>query len=454
MKRLFGTNGVRGITNKELTPELALTLGKAIGTYFKEGSRILVGRDVRAGGDMLVRALTSGLLSTGIDVYYGGVLPTPALQYNIKTGGYDGGVMVTASHNPAEFNGIKVIGADGVETEASDEEKIEENYFNKSFREVPWQKLNHDVKDVSGMIEEYIKGILKQVDVKRIRARKFKVLVDGANSVGSLTSVKVAKELGCELHEISTDLNPLFPDRPPEPTPASLAKTAEMAKKLKVDIAVAHDGDADRAIFIDSEGRVQLGDRSGTLLAYWTAKKDQGSAKKVIITPFSSSNLVEEFLRKHEIHTEWTRIGSIYVSHALITKNGVAGFEDNGGFIYPKHQYVRDGSMAFALMLDFLASQDKSSAQLFDMLPKYWTEKIKIPLTKEMNVNSILEKIKAKYEKKGRIVDTDHDGLKIAADDFWFIVRKSGTEPVLRISVEAKEMDTLETTLNDLKKLV
>ncbi len=453
MKRLFGTNGVRGITNKQLTAELALTLGKAIGTYFKEGSRILVGRDVRAGGDMLVRALTSGLLSTGIKVYYAGILPTPALQFNVKRGKYDGGVMVTASHNPAEFNGIKVVDSDGVEAESAHEEEIERHYFSGKFRQVDWHKLNYDVKEVSGMIEGYVEGILRQVDVKKIRQRKFKVLVDGGNSVGSITSVKIAKELGCELHEVSTELNALFPDRPPEPTPASLGKTATLAKKLGVDIGVAHDGDADRAIFIDSRGRVQLGDRSGTLLAYWAALKE-GNGKKVVFTPFSSSNLVEEFLSDKDVRTKWTRIGSVFVSRPLLKTGGTAGFEDNGGFIYPKHQYVRDGSMAFALMLDFLASQDKSSAQLFESLPKSWTEKINIPLTKEINVEQLLTKIRSRYEKKGKVVDTDNDGLKIAGKDFWFIVRKSGTEPVLRISVEAKKKEMLDSTLEDLRKLV
>ncbi len=443
---------MRGITNKDLTPELALGLGKAIGTNFKEGSRILVGRDVRAGGDMLLRALSSGLLSTGIKVFYAGILPTPALQYGIRSGKYDGGVIVTASHNPAEFNGIKVIDPDGVETKSTTEEKIEEIYFGKKFREVPWQKLNYDVEDAPGIIDEYVKGVLKHVDVKRIRARKLKVLIDGGNSVGSITSVKVAKELGCIIHEVNTNLDPLFPARPPEPTPATLKKTAELAKKLMVDITVAHDGDADRAIFIDSEGRVQLGDKSGALLAHWSAKK--GNRAKIIYTPFSSSNMVEEFLDKHGVKTEWTKIGSVFVSRPLMEKGGAAGFEDNGGFIYPEHQYVRDGTMTFALMLDFLASQDKTSAQLFDTMPSYWVDKIKIPLTSEMKVDKILEKIKLQYEKKGKVVDTDHDGLKIVGKGFWFIVRKSGTEPVIRVSVEAKTKEMLEGTLEDLKKMI
>ncbi|MDE1833771.1 MAG: phosphoglucosamine mutase [Candidatus Micrarchaeota archaeon] len=453
MKRLFGTNGVRGVTNRELTAELALGMGKAIGTYFNEKSKVLVGRDIRAGGDMLVRALTSGLLSAGIDVYYAGILPTPTLQYGIKNGKYDGGVMVTASHNPPEFNGIKVIDADGVETSSLNEEMIEEYYFSRKFREVEWRDLGHDVKEVPGLIDQYVKGILRHVDVKRIRERRFRVLVDGGSSVGSLTSVKVARELGCELHEIGTELDPLFRQRLPEPTPMSLKKTAELATRLKVDIAVAHDGDADRAIFIDSDGKVQLGDRSGVLLAYWVSLKEKPRSK-IVATPFSSSNLVDEFLEKHGIKTEWTHIGSIHVSRKLIENGGFAGFEDNGGFIYPKHQYVRDGAMAFALMLDFLASQKKSSAELFDMLPKYNSEKIKIPIANGMNVDDILSKVNEKYMNSGKVVNTDRDGVKIVGKDFWFIVRKSGTEPVIRVSVEAKGKAKLDQTIENLKKII
>ncbi len=451
-KRLFGTNGVRGITNKELTPDLALGIGKAIGAFFDEGSKLLVGRDIRAGGDMLARAMTSSLLSSGIDVYYAGILPIPALQYIIKKDGYSGGVMITASHNPSEFNGIKVIDSDGVETASSNEEKIEQHYFNRSFRSVPWQKLNHDVIEVRGATDAYVEGVLKHVNVDKIRSRKFRVLIDGANSVGSITSKAVAERLGCQTYEINTNLDPLFPGRQPEPTIVSLAKTAELAKNLNVDITVAHDGDADRAIFIDSEGRIQPGDKSGTILSYWAALRD-GDKEKVVFTPFSSSDLAEEFLSRHGIRIERTRIGSIFVSRSLISKGGISGFEDNGGFIYPKHQYVRDGAMAFAFMLDFLASHRKTSAQIFDELPVYVSEKIKIPIA-GINTEKLFEKIISEYGRECRIVDTDNDGLKIAGKGFWFIVRKSGTEPVLRISVEAKEKSILNATLENIKKLV
>ena len=173
----------------------------------------------------------------------------------------------------------------------------------------------------------------------------------------------------------------------------------------------------------------------------------------MVFTPFSSSDLAEEFLSRHGIRIERTRIGSIFVSRSLISKGGISGFEDNGGFIYPKHQYVRDGAMAFAFMLDFLASHRKTSAQIFDELPVYVSEKIKIPIA-GINTEKLFEKIISEYGRECRIVDTDNDGLKIAGKGFWFIVRKSGTEPVLRISVEAKEKSILNATLENIKKLV
>lgn len=453
MKKLFGTNGIRGITNRDITPELALGMGKAIGTYFKEGARILVARDARTGGDMLVSALISGLLSAGIEVHYGGKLPTPGLQYNVRLGKYDGGVIITASHNPAEFNGIKVVDSDGVEAAKSSEERIEQIYFSGKFRNLDWQKLGRDMVVEEGLVDRYVDGILKRVDSGKIKKKQFRVLIDGGNSVGSLSSVKIAKWLGCEVHEVNTNLDPLFSGRTPEPTPKSLENTVELAKKLKVDIAVAHDGDADRAVFIDSKGRVQMGDRSGVLLSYWISKRNAGVDMKVV-TPFSSSDMVEEFLTERKISTTWTRIGSEYVSRELLTHGGMAGFEDNGGFIYPAHQYVRDGGMAFALMLELLANENKSSAQLFDMLPSYYSEKIKIPLTERMDVDATLERIRKAYAKKGKVVDTDNDGLKLVGKDFWFIVRKSGTEPVLRMSVEAKKENVLRETMDSLKSLV
>ncbi|BDC19115.1 phosphoglucosamine mutase [Acidianus sp. HS-5] len=449
MGKLFGTDGIRGTINKELTIELAQKMGQAIGTFFGKGSTILIGRDARAGGDMYTRSVESGLLSAGVKVYEGGFAPTPALQYAVKTLGYDAGVIITASHNPAEYNGIKVIDKDGVEISRDKENEIEDIYFSGKFYSEDWRTLTFDVKKEDRVVDNYVKGVLSHVDVEKIKKKEFKVLIDGANSVGSITSPIVARELGCKIYGINTNLDPLFTARTPEPTFNSLKETASLAKELKVDLGVAHDGDADRAIFIDSLGRVQWGDRSGALLSYWASTKESGYPRR-IFTAVSSSVLVQDYLKKYNIEVVWTKVGSVDIAHKLMEEKGIAGFEENGGFIFPLHQYVRDGAMSFALMLEMLASENISSAELFDNLPKYYTVKTKVHINKDTNVEKIYEAVKSAYP--GDIVTID--GVKVITPDYWFLVRKSGTEPIVRVMVEAKNEEKAQNLANDLVKLV
>lgn len=447
MGKLFGTDGIRGLPNKDLSPEFVIKIGKAIGTYFGKGSRILVARDVRAGGDMIMRAVESGLLSTGCKVVEGGFVPTPALQYAIKTLGYDGGVMITASHNPPEYNGIKVIGNDGIEIPREEELKIEEIFFNEKFYSEEWSNLIYDIEKDYRIIQTYVKGILEHVDKEIICKRKFKVLIDPANSVGALTTPIIARELCCKIYVINGNLDPLFSSRLPEPTFETLKETSKLAKTLEVQLGIAHDGDADRAIFIDSEGNIQWGDRSGTILALH-AKNKSVSSYNYIVTAVSSSSLVEEFLSKFGIEVRWTPVGSVIIAHTLKKEGGIVGFEENGGFIYPPHQLVRDGSMTFALMLEYLAMERISSAEAFSRLPKYYTIKDKIPLNKIKNIESLYQNLINIYGNIGKVITID--GVKIISKDFWFLVRKSGTEPIIRIMVEAKDKNKAEELLREI----
>ncbi len=281
MGKLFGTDGVRGIINKELTVDLALKLGKAIGTYFGKNSNVMIGRDARAGGDMFMRVVEGALLSTGVNVYEAGYGATPALQYGVKTLGYDGGVIVTASHNPPEYNGIKVLSNQGIEIEREEEKKIEDIYFEDRFNSSDWTSLKYDVRKETRVLDTYVKGVLSHVDVEKIRKKNYRVLIDSANSVGGLATPIVARELGCRVFTLNGNLDPLFPARYPEPTFESIHDTAEVAKVLKADLGVTHDGDADRAIFIDSQGTIQWGDRSASLLSYWAHVKNPNLPPRV-----------------------------------------------------------------------------------------------------------------------------------------------------------------------------
>ncbi len=448
MGRLFGTDGVRGIVNKELTPDFALRLALAIGTYFGEGSKILVGRDVRLGGEIIQRAVEAGLLASGCKVYEAGLITTPGLQYNVRYKDYDGGVMITASHNPPQYNGIKVIGPDGIEIPRKDEEVIEEIYFEQKHRLISWSKAGLEVKKEPTPIEDYVKAIIDRVDAEKIRAKNFKVLVDPANSVGALTTTRVARLLGAKVYSLNGHLDSYFPGRPPEPTVENLAETARVVPILGVDFGIAHDADGDRAIIIDEKGNIYWGDRTAALLTRFLAEKHPDLPKRVF-TAVSSSILVEEYLKQYGIEVRWTKVGSPVIARHIVEEGALCGFEENGGFMYPLLVPVRDGAMTLALMLEMLASWNKKPSELYDELPKYYPVKTKVPMPRSKALK-VVEKVKELY-KNHRMVTID--GVKVFGEDYWFLVRPSGTEPLLRIMVEAKDKEKAEELARQLVKI-
>ncbi|WFO76141.1 phosphoglucosamine mutase [Desulfurococcaceae archaeon MEX13E-LK6-19] len=448
MGRLFGTDGVRGVTNRDLTPEMALRLGQAIGTVFGEGSRILVGRDIRAGGYMIKQAVIAGLLSAGVKVYDADLVPTPALQYVVKTDGFDGGVMITASHNPPEYNGIKVIDSDGIEAPREKEQEIEELYFTGKVHRTSWSSLLTDPKPYPYVNEKYVKAIVSHVDKEVIRKRGFRVVVDPANSVGSITTPWVARELGVKVITINGNLDPSFPGRPPEPTVETLADTATVVKSLNADFGIAHDGDADRAIVIDDKGRVQWGDKTAVILARFIAEKHKDLPRRVF-TAVSSSTLIEDIMKPLGIEVVWLKVGSIGISRELVKRGGICGFEENGGFMYPLHHPVRDGAMTFALLLQLLAEERRKLSELFDELPQYYGIKTKIPMPREKALE-VVERVKEVFKDYRQITI---DGVKVIGNDFWVLVRPSGTEPLLRIMLEAKDKEKAEEILRTVKSI-
>jgi len=449
--RLFGTDGVRGVVNEFLTPENVLRLTLAIASYFGSGSRIIVGRDARAGNDFITHIVIGGLLASGVKVYYAGLTPTPALQYYIKsTGGFDGGIMITASHNPPQYSGIKVIASDGVELHREGEKEIEKIYHEGRFRRVPWKQLSSDYVKVDDVNEHYIRGVVGLVDIDKIRSRNFRVVLDGANNVPSLTSPKILKHLGVKLITVNTELSHV-PNREPEPTPENLVYTSSAVRSMKADFGVAHDGDGDRAIFIDGKGRVLSGDRTAILLCKHIIEYRRDEGPKRVVTAVSSSTLVEEVLSKYGVEIVWTRVGSITIARTMMKIGAIAGFEENGGFMYPPHQYVRDGGIAIALMLEYLSYIRKSLTELIDELPSRHIVKTKVPIRNREEAAKVINKLKELYS-KSRIIDID--GVKIIERDYWILVRPSGTEPILRVFVEASNEQQANSILNSVLKFI
>jgi len=447
--KLFGTDGVRGVVNENLTPELAMKVAQAACTWLG-GGKVLVGKDVRYGGDMIVNAVTAGLLSCGCEPYFAGLTPTPALQYAVPRLGYDMGIMVTASHNPPQYNGVKVIGSNGVEIPREAEKEIEEIIFTENFKRVSYNEVRN-WKEEKRVLETYIKGVLKEIDVEKVRKMRYKVVVDAANSVGALTTPVILKSMGVKVLCVNCNLDPSFPGREPEPTPNSLTETSAIARTVNADLVVAHDADADRAMIGDETGAVHWGDRSGSLLTYYLSNKYPQLPKRTFTGVSSSHFVVEGFLAPKGIEVRWTPVGSVVISHLLIKEGGLSGFEENGGFMNPVHHPVRDGAMTAALFLEMMAYEGKKASELFSQLPRAYAKKGKVPRPPRVDYDKLYDALASQYPscKKWTI-----DGLKVVCEDFWFLVRPSGTEPVMRIMVETKDRSKLDGIYRQIENTV
>jgi len=449
-KKLFGTNGIRGLVNKELTSEMVISIGSAIGTFFKEG-KLIVGHDARTSGPMFSQAIISGLMATGCNVFFAGLAPTPALQYAVKNHKMSGGIIITASHNPPEYNGIKVIWKDGIEISQDQEKQIEKIFLEKTQLLAKWNELGLK-HELLGINTEYIEAIKKHVDQSLIIEKKFHVVVDAGNSVGGKTAPYLLQELGCKVTTLNANIDGTFPGRLPEPRPETLKNLALTVKAVDADLGVAFDGDADRSIFVDEKGEIHWGDKTFSLIIKHFLIKNP--AQK-IITPVSSSTLIKDTVVKYNGKLIWTKVGSVTVSQTMKKENANLGGEENGGVFYGPHQAVRDGAMTTALILEIMAITNKSLSLLIGSQPRYFIEKGKVTCIedkKEKIMHILLQEVKTENI-------TTIDGVKIwFEDESAILIRPSGTEPAIRLYAESKNKEKAKKLIQkfslNLKKIL
>jgi phosphomannomutase/phosphoglucomutase len=445
-QRLFGTNGVRFVPGVSHDLDFVINLGESIGTYFGSGE-VLVGQDGRLSSPALSNAVVSGLLSSGRDVAEGGLVPTPALQYSVKAMGFKGGVMVTASHNPAQYNGVKVSGSDGVEIPHLDEQRIEKIYYDKSQNRADWKSIGVARPEPS-VVRTYLMGIMSRINAKAVADRKFTVVMDLGNGAQAVAAPYLVESLGCKLITINSVVDGNFPGRGPEPTPDSLKDLSAAVKSTGADIGVAYDGDGDRSMFCDEEGRVLWGDQSGCLVADFVLGKNKGGT---VVTSVSSSQAIEAVAKKHGAKVIRTKVGSVEISRTILERNAVFGFEENGGCMYRPHMPVRDGGMTTALMLECLAGRGMSfSKALAFVVQKYHQAKTKV----EVGPKKVEHVMKAvERQAKGEVERID--GIKLwTGEHSWVLVRPSGTEPIVRIFAESESQEGAEQLLKKFAKLV
>ena len=436
-RKFFGTNGIRGIPGKDLSLEFIAEMSQSIGTFLGTSKPVLVGNDVRNSSPAIARTVVSGLLSAGNNTNTGGLAPTPAHQFGVRTLGYAGGIIVTASHNPAQFNGLKLVGPDGVEVRREDEASVESIYLEKKYNKPDWQSVGREGKETR-IIENYISGIMSQVNVSKISERKFTVVLDIGNGAQAVAAPYLCERLGCKVITINGQPDGNFPGRGPEPTPAVLNDMCQAVKSYKAAFGVAYDGDGDRSLFCDENGSVYWGDRTGSMLADYLLSKHQGGP---VVTTISTSALVGIVAANHNARAIWTTVGSVDVSRAMIDNDAPLGLEENGGFFYGPHIPVRDGAMTTALVLEALAVKQMSFSKAISSLKTFYQKKAKFECPNEKK-RSVMLTLESRVEKGSRIDRTD--GLKIWVDsNTWILLRPSGTEPIIRVYAESDDEEKL-----------
>lgn len=445
--RLFGTNGVRGVYGQELKHDLVIDLCYALGTYFGKGP-IVVGYDGRKSSPALSKLVRSTLNSAGIDTADSGLVPTPCLQYAAKSLKYNGGIMITASHNPPQYNGIKPTSADGVEIPREDELKVEDIYYSKRF--VKMDGTGRNFLD-DNIVTRYVDDALALVEADKIRRQKFTVVMDTGNGTQAVVAPLIAKMLGCNVIVINGEIDGDFPARGSEPTPENLEVLSEAVKSAKADFGVAYDGDGDRSIFCDNNGKIYMGDKTGALLVkHLVSQKHKGSD---VVCPINSSMMLSIVAEQAGSKIIYTKVGSVEVSREMVKRSCLLGLEENGGFMYGPLNEVRDGAMATLLVLEMLASSDKLSfSERIAQLPQTFQYKTKFVCPSRDLVDRI---IKTCIEHGSpRKIDT-LDGAKIWIDEeTWLMLRPSGTEPLIRMYAESTDKLLLDSKVDEYRRLV
>ncbi|KRB57876.1 phosphoglucosamine mutase [Flavobacterium sp. Root186] len=443
IKSISGIRGtIGGVVNENLTPVNAVKFAAAYGMWLKsensnQSLTVIIGRDARISGEMISNLVSNTLTGLGINVVDIGLSTTPTVEVAVTLDKVDGGIIITASHNPKQWNALKLLNHKGEFLNAEAGEKIlkiaeDENFL---FAEVD-DLGKYEKKD--GYIEKHIDEVLKLalVDVEAIKKANFKVVVDAVNSTGGIAIPSLLEKLGVECVKLYCEPNGHFPHNP-EPLKEHLTDISELVVAEKADFGIVVDPDVDRLAIICEDGSM-FGEEY-TLVA--CADYVLGKTKGDTVSNLSSSRALRDITLKHGGKYQASAVGEVNVVELMKTTNAIIGGEGNGGIIYPASHYGRDSLVGTALFLSHLANEKVSCKTLRKSYPDYYMSKSKIELTPEINVDKVLEKIAQKFEnEKPNCVD----GIKIDFEEEWVHLRKSNTEPIIRIYTESKSQKSAD----------
>lgn len=438
-KKLFGTSGIRGLIGSEVTCELALNVGKSLAYYLGNEGTVILGYDTRTTNKMLDQAICAGLLESGVDVVKIGMVPTPLVGYAAEKLDADAGIMLTASHNPSKYNGIKLWNKNGMAYTSAQEAKIEDIYANKDYISVSWDKVgklsvNEEIKG------QYIDDLVNMVDIKE----GLKVVIDCASGAGSEISPLVFRKAGCEVTTLNSQPDGFFPGRNPEPNAENLQTLMKTVVAIGADLGIAHDGDADRMITVDENGDISPFD---SLLAL-ISKQFDGD----IVTTVDAGLCMDESVKGEVLRTP---VGDVNVAEVIIEKNAAFGGEPSGTWLHPDFCMCPDGILSGLRMAEIVSKEGKLS-DLLAQIPQYPNIREKITCSKEAKIRvmeNMEELLKEAFED---IVEVNSiDGVRLTfADDSWVLVRPSGTEDYIRITLESRDEDRAESIKNTCVKII
>jgi len=435
----IGITGVRGIVGETFTPELAVEFAEAYGTYLDRG-RILVCRDTRPSGPMIRSAVLAGLLAAGCDVVDLGVCPTPSMQLAVKWLKADGGIAITAGHNPWQWNALKFVRGDGLYLNPTQGEELLDIFHQGEFAKASWDTIKQVVQTADA-IDEHIKVLEESFASEAIKTKKLTVAVDCCNGACSFLSPRWLARLGCEVLAVNDDPHAPFPHAP-EPKPETMAQLCAVVKAGRAAIGFAHDADGERLGIVTDRGEPLSEEMTLAIAADIRLRKKTG----VVVTNVSTSSAVDIVAARHAGSVVRTPVGQAYISEGLIEHNGVLGGEGSGGITVPEVHLTHDSAAAIGLILEHMAQSGERISDLVGQLPRLTTLKHNV-VVEPHRLYSVLQEFRAAVEQEGLEVDST-DGIKVMLPQGWVHVRASNTESMIRIIVEAEDKAAAQELLD------
>lgn len=440
---IVSVSGIRGIMGRSLTVEAAAAFAQALATHLGEGS-IVIGRDGRPSGVALKHAVVSGILAAGRNAIDVGIVPTPTFGYAVARLKAVGGIQITASHNPAPWNGLKLFGRDGAVLPPEEGKKVQGVYESRAFRQAVWNEVGQ-ASECPLALDWHRERVLQLVDVERIRERSFRVLLDANGGAGGPLGLKLLHYLGCDITALFCEADGNFAHTP-EPIAANLVDVCPRVAENQCDLGCVLDPDSDRLALIDETGRYIGEELTLALAALQRLEEDKGP----VVVNMSTSRLVEDIAREKNCRFVRSAVGEANVTALMRSERAVIGGEGNGGVIDPRVGFVRDPFIGISLVLELLARKGKKLSELVARLPAYTIVKDKYTLGADR-----LPALYGELEKRWPETKINRDdGLRLDWPDRWLHVRPSNTEPIVRVIAEAPSETAAQQLCRDVGSLI